>query len=240
MRTVARTALLLTLLSAPALLAAPPAATVSTVEYVAMGFPSPAHRWTIADYVAASQAIVRLTPDKLPRKGSPLFTRMMSVDNFVPLHDQRPLQARGDIAHGLLPPVRVITEVYMQRPALNAGLDAEAVDAMEMTIAYFIEIGTLLDARAAALPPGAPPPPLRGVMAGIGSSALERLVDVRSYRLTERVRLGNSLVKSLPALLAHADPEGRAAVRTQLTAITAAAKEPEIKSAVARIAASLE
>lgn len=240
MKTMARTALLLVLSCTPAIFAAAPPA-VTTTEYVAMGFPSPAHRWTIADYVAASRTIVRLTPEQLPRKGSPLFTRMMSVDNLVPLHDERPLQQRGDVGFALLPPIRTLTEVYMRPPALKAGLDAEAVDAMEMTIAYFIEIGSLLDARAATLPAGAPPPPLRGVMAGVGSSALERLVDSHSYRLSERVRLANSLVKSLPALLAHADNEGRLAIRSQLTAITAAAeKEQEIKQAVARIAAALQ
>jgi hypothetical protein len=228
----------LPIMAAPAQ-AAPAEPALSTTQYVAMGIPSPAHRWTIADFIAAARVIGTLTPDKLPRKGSPLFTRMMSTDNLVPLHDERPLQDRGSIGFGLLPPIRTLTEAYMKPAALNAGLDAEAVDAMELTIAYFTEVGKLLDAKASTLPANAPPPPMRGVMAGIGSSALERLVDARSYRLAERVRLGASLVKSLPALLAHADAEGRAAIRTQLTAIAAAAKEPEIKSAVAKITAAI-
>jgi hypothetical protein len=212
---------------------------LSTTQYVAMGIPSPAHRWTIADFIAAARLIGTLTPDKLPRKGSPMFNRMMSVDNLVPLHDERPLEVRGSIGFGLLPPIRTITEAYMRQPALNAGLDAEAVDAMELTIAYFTEVGKLLDARASTLPANAPPPPMRGVMAGVGSSALERLVDSKSYRLAERIRLGTSLAKSLPALLAHADAEGRAAIRSQLTAIATAAKEPEIRAAVAKVAAAL-
>jgi hypothetical protein len=212
---------------------------LSTTQYVAMGLPSPAHRWTIADFIAAARVIGTLTPDKLPRRGSPMFTRMMSADNLVPLHDERPLETRGSIGFGMLPPIRTITEAYMKQPALNAGLDAEAVDALELTIAYFTEVGKLLDARASTLPAGAPPPPMRGVMAGVGSTALERLVDSKSYRLAERVRLGTSLAKSLPALLAHADAEGRAAIRSQLTAIAAAAKEAEIKAAVAKIAAAL-
>jgi hypothetical protein len=224
------------ILAASAAFAAEP---VTTVQYVAMGAPSPAHRWTVADFIAASRVIAALPPSKLPRKGSPMFTRMMSVDNFVPLHDSRPLQERGNIAFALLPPVRVLTEVYMKQPALDAGLDAEAVDAMETTIAYFTDIGALLDAKANTLPAGSPPPPLRGVMAGIGSSALERLVDMKSYRASERLRLARSLVKSLPALLAHADAEGKVAVRAQLTALEKAASEPEMKKMVAQIAAGL-
>lgn len=227
--------LLLVLVAAPAF-----AAELKTVEYVALGAPSPAHRWTVADFIAASRAIAPLPPAKLPRKGSAMFTRMMSLDNFVPLHDSRPLDDRGSIAFALLPPVKALTEAYMKQSSLDAGLDAEAIDAMITTIAYFTEIGAILDAKANTLPKGAPPPPLRGVMAGIGSSALERLADRKSYRLSERLRLATSLSKSLPALLAHADPEGRTAIRGQLTAIqNAVAAEPEMKRAVAQIASAL-
>jgi hypothetical protein len=216
-----------------------PAEPLKTVEYVAMGAPSPAHRWTVADFIAASRTIAPLPPAKLPRKGSPMFSRIMSLDNFVPLHDSRPLQDRGNIAFALLPPVRSLTEAYMKQSSLDAGLDAEAVDAMITTIAYFTEIGTLLDAKANTLPAGAPPPPMRGVMAGIGSSALERLADRKSYRLSERLRLASSLTNSLPALLSHADNEGKVAIRAQLTAIQNAVTEPEMKKAVAQIAAKL-
>jgi hypothetical protein len=212
---------------------------MTTAQYEALGAPSPDHRWTVADYIAASRAIATLPPSKLPRKGSAMFTRMLSLDNFVPLHDARPLEERGNIAFALLPPVRQVTEVYFQTPALNEGLDAEAIDAMEFTIAYFTEIGSLLDAKANTLPANSGPVPLRGVMAGIASSALERLVDVKSYRLTERVRLANFLATSLPALLAHSDPDSRVAIRAQLTAITNASSEEEIKRAVAKIAGNL-
>jgi hypothetical protein len=226
--------LLATTLAAPAF-----GAELKTVEYVAMGAPSPAHRWTVADYIAAQRTLAPLPPDKLPRKGSAMFTRMMSVDNFVPLHDSRPLQERGSIAFALLPCVRALTEAYMKQSSVDAGLDAEAVDAMQYVIAYFTEVGALLDAKANTLPAGAPPPPLKGVMAGIGSTALERLADARSYRLSERLRLATSLSKSLPALLAHADAAGKLAIRSQLTAIQNAVKEPEMKKAVAQIAAAL-
>ncbi len=80
---------------------------------------------------------------------------------------------------------------------------------------------------------------MRGVMGGIASSALERLVDAKSYRLSERLRLANSLSTSLPALLAHSDTNSRVAIRAQLTAITAATSEPELKKAVAKIASNL-
>jgi hypothetical protein len=215
------------------------AAELKTVEYVAMGAPSPAHRWTVADFIAAQRALAPLPPDKLPRKGSAMFSRMMSLDNFVPLHDDRPLQDRGNIAFALLPCVRALTEAYMKQSSIDAGLDAEAIDAMETVVAYFTDIGAILDARAATLPAGSPPPPMRGQMAGIGSSALERLADAKSYHLNERLRLATSLSKSLPALLSHADVAGRSAIRSQLTAIQAAVKEPEMKKAVAQIAANL-
>ncbi len=227
--------LLLVLVAAPSF-----GAELKTVEYVALGAPSPAHRWTVADFIAASRTIAPLPAAKLPRKGSAMFTRMMSLDNFQSLHDSRPLDERGNIAFALLPPVKALTQAYMKQSALDAGLDAEAVDAMITTIAYFTEIGAILDAKANTLPAGAPPPPLRGVMAGIGSSALERLADRKSYRLAERLRLATSLSKSLPALLAHADMEGRTAIRGQLTAIqSAVAAEPEMKKAVAQIASGL-
>lgn len=215
------------------------AAELKTVEYVAMGAPSPAHRWTVADYIAAQRALASLPPDKLPRKGSAMFTRMMSVDNFASLHDARPLDERGSIAFALLPCIKALTEAYMKQSSVDAGLDAEAVDAVQYVIAYFTEVGALLDAKAATLPAGAPPPPLKGVMAGIGSTALERLADAKSYRLSERLRLATSLAKSLPALLAHADPAGKVAIRGQLTAIQNTVKEPEMKKAVAQIAAAL-
>ena len=228
-------------LAAGSLLAAPPAAPkpMTTAQYVALGAPSPEHRWTVADYIAASRAIASLPPSQLPRKGSAMFTRMLSLDNFVPLHDARPLQDRGNIAFALLPPVRQLTEAYMRQPALDAGLDAEAIDAMQFTITYFTEIGSLLDAKANTLPANSPPPPMRGVMGGVASSALERLVDVKSYRLSERLRLANSLSTSLPALLAHSDADSRIAIRSQLTAITNASSEEEIKKAVAKIAGNL-
>lgn len=232
---------LATVAALSALAATPPPASraMTTAQYEALGAPSPDHRWTVADYVAASRAIVPLPPSQLPRKGSAMFSRMLSLDNFVPLHDARALEERGNIAFALLPPVRQITEVYMQTPALNAGLDAEAIDAMEFTIAYFTEIGSLLDAKANTLPANSPPPPLRGVMAGVASSALERLVDAKSYRLTERVRLANFLATSLPALLAHSNADSRVAIRSQLTAIANATSDEEIKKAVAKIAGSL-
>ena len=229
-------------LAAASSFAAPPAAgpkPMTTAQYVALGAPSPEHRWTVADYIAASRTIAALHPSQLPRKGSAMFTRMLSLDNFVPLHDARPLQDRGDIAFALLPPVRAITQVYMRPSALNAGLDAEAVDAMLFTISYFTEVGSLLDAKANTLPANSPPPPMRGVMGGVASTALERLVDVKSYRLSERLRLANSLSTSLPALLAHSDALSRLAIREQLTAITAASTEEEIKRAVAKIAGNL-
>lgn len=232
---------ILTLAAASSFAATPaaPSKAMTTAQYVALGAPSPEHRWTVADYIAASRTIAALPASQLPRKGSAMFTRMLSLDNFVPLHDARPLTDRGTIAFALLPPVRALTEVYMRQPALDAGLDAEAVDAMEFTISYFTEIGSLLDARANTLPPGAPPPPMRGVMGGIASSALERLADAKSYRLSERLRLASSLATSLPALLAHSDADSRVAIRGQLTAITAASAEPEMKKAVAKIASNL-
>jgi hypothetical protein len=236
---VKKTTLILSVLAA--FLAAPSFAAepLKTVEYVAMGAPSPAHRWTVADFIAAQRALASLPPDKLPRKGSAMFSRMMSLDNFVPLHDDRPLQDRGNIAFALLPCVRALTEAYMKQSSVDAGLDAEAIDAMQTVVAYFTDIGAILDARAATLPAGAPPPPLRGQMAGIGSSALERLADAKSYHLNERLRLATSLSKSLPALLSHADVSGRQAIRGQLTAIQNAVKEPEMKKAVAQIAQNL-
>lgn len=231
---------ILTLAAVQVFAATPPAVSkaMTTAQYEALGAPSPDHRWTVADYIAASHAITALPASQLPRKGSAMFTRMLSLDNLAPLRDGRPLEERGNIAFALLPPVRHLTEVYMLTPALNAGLDAEAVDAMQFTIAYFTEIGSLLDAKANTLPANSPPP-MRGVMAGIASSALERLVDVKSYRLSERVRLANSLATSLPALLAHSDKDSRVAIREQLTAITNTSTDEEIKKAVAKIAGNL-
>ncbi len=217
-----KTTLILSVLAV--LLAVPSfAEELKTVDYVAMGAPSPAHRWTVADFIAAQRSLAPLPPGKLPRKGSAMFS----------------LQDRGNIAFALLPCVRGLTEAYMKQSSIDAGLDAEAVDAMEMVVAYFTEIGAILDARAATLPAGSPPPPLRGQMAGIGSSALERLADAKSYHLNERLRLATSLSKSLPALLSHADAGGRSAIRGQLTAIQNAVKEPEMKKAVAQIAQNL-
>ncbi len=236
MKTITLTLVLFGILAAAPSFGAEP---LKTVEYVAMGAPSPAHRWTVADFIAAQRSLATLPPDKLPRKGSAMFSRMMSLDNFVPLHDARPLDERGGIAFALLPCVRGLTEAYLKPSSVNAGLDAEAVDAMETVVAYFTEIGAILDAKAATLPAGAPPPPLRGQMAGVGSSALERLADSKSYRASERLRLAESLAKSLPALLSHADANGRQAIRGQLTAIQSAVKEPELKKAVAQIAANL-
>ena len=229
-------------LAAVSSIAATPAALpkpMTTAQYVALGAPEPDHRWTVADYIAASRVITALPPGKLPRKGSAMFTRILSLDNLMPLHDARPLEQRGNIAFALLPPVKALTQVYMRQSSVDAGLDAEAIDAMEFTITYFTEIGSLLDARANTLPPNSPPPPLRGVMGGVASTALERLADVKSYRLTERLRLANSLATSLPALLAHSNNDSRIAIRSQLTAITNASTEEEMKKAVAKIAANL-
>jgi hypothetical protein len=212
---------------------------MTTAQYVALGAPEPDHRWTVADFIVASRTIASLPPAKLPRKGSAMFTRILSLDNLVPLHDARPLEERGNIAFALLPPVKALTQAYMRQSSLDAGLDAEAVDAMEFTITYFTEIGSLLDAKANTLPPNSPPPPMRGVMGGVASTALERLADVKSYRLSERLRLASSLATSLPALLAHSDNESRVAIRGQLTAITSASTEEEMKRAVAKIANNL-
>ncbi len=220
---------------------APPVAPkpLTTAQYVALGAPEPDHRWTVADFIAASRTFAALPAAKLPRKGSAMFTRILSLDNLVPLHDGRPLEQRGNIAFALLPPVKALMQAYMRQSSLDAGLDAEAVDAMEFTITYFTEIGSLLDAKANTLPPNSPPPPMRGVMGGVASTALERLADAKSYRLSERLRLAGSLATSLPALLAHSDNDSRIAIRSQLTAITNASTEEEMKKAVAKIANNL-
>jgi hypothetical protein len=230
--------LLLLILTTASLAAAP--TPLKTAEYVAMGVPSPDHRWTVADYIAASRILVPLPPEKLPRKGSALFTRIMSTENFAPLHGTAPIDDRGGIAFALLPPLRALTQAYMRPGSVMAGLDAEAIDALEMTIAYFTEAGALTDAKANTLAPGAPPPPLRGAIAGVGALALERLTDVKGYRLSERLRLAQALTTSLPRLLAHASPDGRAVVVGEVDKMVANAKEPEIRTAAKKIAVALK
>src|SRR5260221_7300168 len=119
---------ILTLAAASSFAATPaaPSKAMTTAQYVALGAPSPEHRWTVADYIAASRTIAALPASRLPRKGSAMFTRMLSLDNLVPLHDARPLTDRGNIAFALLPPVRALTEAYMRPPALDAARNPRA------------------------------------------------------------------------------------------------------------------
>jgi len=171
-----------------------------------------------------------------------MFSRMMSLDKLRAASRRPAVADRGNIAFALpLPCVKGLTEAYMKQSSIDAGLDAEAVDAMETVVAYFTEIGAILDARAATLPAGASAAAVAGPD---GRHRQQRAGAAGGCQVVPPQRAPcawpRRWSKSPPrACCLTRTAGGRSAIRGQLTAIQNAVKEPEMKKAVAQIAASL-
>jgi hypothetical protein len=202
----------------------------TVAAFVEAGAPSPDRLWTSDDYQRFAQiarATSRVSARGLPRFDSaasgPLMARVVSAENFRPLHDKR-LTAQDrmiqavDLEHALM----TLTATYLGPPYAAESLSRELAELMGFTLEAMVEKWVVANEHLGTLPAAAQPA-RAAALEEVGQltslfvqMAVRSLNEKRLYPPPEMRRLAASLEKTLPALLPYVGERAHAEVVSTL------------------------
>jgi hypothetical protein len=238
---------------------APPVApdhSLSPQAYVQKGMPANDRFWLGDDYAQALLVLKSLAASdatQLPRYGSPasgpVFARIVSRDNLrLALTSALPEEQRLTAAAAIMQNLGQITVVYASATTSSQVFDSELVELMGYLLEVSREMLPLTEAVVASVPVDAPSrearvkglDQVRQGTAGIASGCLTTLTDKKSYRVSELVRLAETMEKTLPLLMPFLPPGTQQELPILLRRMLEQESDPKLKQALQRVAAALD
>jgi len=221
---------------------------LTVVEYVRAGMPSPDRQWSPADYGRAAALLEKIGGQPglpLPRfnseKSGPAFSRITAEDNIAVLRDSTiPVGTRIGLALELMTPVRRILLVYLAPAVHDVVLDRELAECMGLLLNLSAQTADLLSLFMAELPAEDPQRETRleGLhQAGQGLSevvggVLDSISEKDTYREAARRSLAGHLANSAAGLLPHMSGTQRLEVVRRLAELAEAEADPQVREAL--------
>jgi hypothetical protein len=189
---------------------------------------------------------------QLPRFGSTtsgsVFARIISRDNLKLTNDdlltnQQRLVSTANVLQG----VSEITAIYVSATTAQRVFDAELVELLRYTLEVSRDVVQLAGQFFASLPPDDPDrdarmkgrEQMRDGIASIVGGCIATLAEKDSYRLSELVRLAESLEKTLPEMFSFLPDRTQQEFRVRVRRMSEEEAEPAMKERLVRMSAAL-
>jgi hypothetical protein len=243
----------------PALGADPPAESVPVTPdhsfaapaYLQRGIPPTDRNWTPKDYEQAEAALKKLGAEDsttLPRYQSPasgaVFARIVSRENLRALRvGGQDLGQRMDATGNLIEKVSRVLLVYATASSGGTVLDAELIELIRFTLEISSDLNRLAEAYSRLLPADDPNrearmkgrEEVRQGLSKIVNGSLVTLGERGGYRVLERLRLAETLEKTLPGLLPYLPRGAAAELPGRVHQMAGEEPDPQLKERLGRI-----
>ena len=220
--------------------------TPKPVDYLSLGVPAANREWSPVDYDHAVKALAKLPQASLPRFeiSSGVFERMVAQENLNLIRNATlPISQRMAAAAGYSQGVNNLLKLYALHPYQSGDLKDETVSLMDLSLGCVTSMLALAAEFMTSLPPEEQNNPARlegrrkviGGMEQTFSGAIVCLGEANIWTEQQRVKLAQSIERSLALAWPHLTAEFKREIPIRLKERFDAASEGAFKEATGKL-----